>query len=831
MNPSTYSETANGGQQGLAPADLRLKLLANGYVPTPNLGKMPLLKGWPTVKVDETVIASWSRRHKRLPDTGIRLEDDLCVIDLDVDDQVMEEIVTAIEHALPTLASSLLRHGKGYKEAWFLRCPEPVGHLNTRRWCAPGTTEDDGRIGAVEIFGRGERRQFGSFGAHTRSEDEKEILIAYRWEGPSPLDVPYAKLPEVEKADLWKVLDIAEDVLERHGWTPVLRTKKGESSKERLYDLTDDMTFDCDDGVTRTLAELQAAASPKGGLRCSASFMEGASAVNRERCLVSTTQSGVVTVHETAAGETHMPVSAAPPEPLDKKIELDMAVVAERLARLQEHESENKTRRRLELRPGTDTLEQAAAKLVQSYALCPTRQLPVVPIYTDDASAGLSMANFRMMVAPFSEPAKGVDGQPLKTRISPADMWVNSDQRSTVAGLRMRPDKPRPTYKEGSETFINVYRPAVHPAVGGDPWGGIALLEQIVPDPVERVWLRQWTAYKYLNPGTPGPAVLMVARDAFGTGRSTWGDLLKLVFGARHVNTISFDHFAGRTTQAQYTAWQADSLLVLVNESSTADNGSNYRTKHDTYERLKEIVDPRPQERLIHDKYVKAYRAQVCASYCIFTNNPDALPLPAGDRRFAVLTNGGQREPAFWEGLNAWMQDAANVGAFVRWLEATDLTGYSPYAMPPMTEAKAAMTELSQSDLDRALADALALLPAGAFTPEHIMQAMHQAKTVSGYDFPADRVDQLMRKIIQRVCHRVGVRQGANWWFSHDGKRMAVYARTAAEAKKWTRADQEQLRREILRNGVPGAVMQTLGTKLQIAVDNTQNQVHAPSKR
>lgn len=812
MPDPIYSEAASGGQQPLAPADLRLKLLANGYVPTPNLGKMPLLKGWPTVKVDETVIASWSRRHKRLPDTGIRLEGDLCVIDLDVDDQVMEEIVTAIEHALPALASSLLRHGKGYKEAWFLRCPDTVGHLNTRRWCAPGTTEDDGQIGAVEIFGRGERRQFGSFGAHTRSKDEQEVLIAYRWEGPSPLDVPYAALPEVEKADLWKVLDITEEVLERNGWTAVLRTKKGESSKERLYDLTDAMTFDCDDGVTRTLAELQSAASPHGGLRCSASFMEGAIAVNRGRCLVATTQSGVVTVHETAAGETHMPASAAPPPALDETATANVALLAEKLKRLAEQESESKTRRRLELHQGVDTLEQAAGKLVQSYAMCAGLTTPVVPIYTDDVSSGLTMANFRLLVAPFSEPAIGAQGQPLKTRISPADLWVNSDDRQTVAGMRMRPDKERPIYKEKSETYINVYRPAVHPVEGGDPWGGIALLEQIVPDPVERAWLRQWTAYKYLNPGVPGPAVLMVARDAFGTGRSTWGDLLKLLFGSRYVNTISFDHFAGRTAQSQYTEWQADSLIVLVNESSTSDNGSNYRTKHDTYERLKEIVDPRSQERLILGKYIKAYRAQVCASYCIFTNNPDALPLPPGDRRFAVLTNGEPREPEFWERLNEWMRDPANIGAFVRWLEDTDLAAYSPFAPPPMTRGKETMTELSASPIDNAFEAAVQFLPGEVLIPEQIVTAMREYQNTHTVDLP-DRWEAIARRLVQRKLYRVGVKDGNNWTVRYENKKYPLYARTQRQATVWTNTEGEALRREALRSGLPNA-SKTIGDML-----------------
>ena len=38
---------------------LRKQLLKNGYVPLPNLDKRCMLKGWPTVHVDEAAIDMW----------------------------------------------------------------------------------------------------------------------------------------------------------------------------------------------------------------------------------------------------------------------------------------------------------------------------------------------------------------------------------------------------------------------------------------------------------------------------------------------------------------------------------------------------------------------------------------------------------------------------------------------------------------------------------------------------------------------------------------------------------------------------------------------------
>src|SRR4051794_36456128 len=66
---------------------LRLQLLANGYVPIPNRDKVPGFKGWSRITVNEATIRSWkgSRALRRLA-TGLRVESELCVIDVDSND-------------------------------------------------------------------------------------------------------------------------------------------------------------------------------------------------------------------------------------------------------------------------------------------------------------------------------------------------------------------------------------------------------------------------------------------------------------------------------------------------------------------------------------------------------------------------------------------------------------------------------------------------------------------------------------------------------------------------------------------------------------------------
>jgi hypothetical protein len=789
----------------MTPAELRKQLLANGYTPLPNIGKACYLKNWNSITVTEAVIDEWSARKspaKRFPDTGLRIEDSLTVIDLDINHEAMNALRIKLEAKEPELARALVRRGKGHKEAWFIRCDEPFNRIATRRWLAPGAELDRDGSHVVEIFGGASARQFGAFGAHTR-EPDGSVAIAYEWAGKSPLDTPLDQLPVFTRNQLLKLVDFIEETLEATpGWQPVIRTQKGEHIASRVYDLTPELEFECNDGVVRALGELQAAAGERG-LRCSASWLEPGRGHSLTRCLVGKSHDGGLTLWDSATGTTHMPAADAPKTAIGaSSLAADLSALHRKLQEsTKAAQSEAKAKRRAKLSAEDDHL-QAAGKLLQTYAYCPTRQLPIVPLWATKADDGMAMTNFRTMMLPWAGEEEGPRGGIKK--INPVDLWASSPERVTVEGLRLRPDRPRPTYQEKGKTYVNFYEPPVHTAAGGDPALGLELLAQLLPDAGERQWFARWLAYKLANPEVPGPAVVMVAR-AHGTGRGTLGELVRRLFGGQYVRTIGFDHWAGRTYQSQYTDWMAQSLIAIVNESSTADNGSTYRTKHDTYERLKEIIEPRAVERQIITKGDKAYDAVVFTSYLVFTNNPDALPLPANDRRIWVGSNGEPQPVEYWDRINTWMADERNVAAFAQWLLALDLGAYSPYEAPPMTRGKERMTRLSQSDLDRGFETALDRLQDGElFVPPQVLAIMRELIDAEDARYP-DRWQDMALRMVSNKCERVGEPNGRNWHPMIDGKRYAVYARTERTAKKWSGEEPELVRREVLRNGSPNA--------------------------
>ena len=103
----------------------RLAMLKNGFQPLLNDCKRPIEKGWPKQIVDEAEVLSWDR--SALASTGLKIDGDLAVIDVDVADaSLVETLAAAFGERSPTLfAHGLVRHSGGVKEAWIARVDEP----------------------------------------------------------------------------------------------------------------------------------------------------------------------------------------------------------------------------------------------------------------------------------------------------------------------------------------------------------------------------------------------------------------------------------------------------------------------------------------------------------------------------------------------------------------------------------------------------------------------------------------------------------------------------------------------------------------------------------
>ena len=295
-------------QSDSSPTEIRLQVLRNGYAPLPNLDKMCLLPGWPSVEITEEVIRKWGR-SRRFEATGLRLQDGLMALDLDVNvpQEAFDDLADKLVDAFPVLEDALFRKGKGSKEAWFLRTSEPFGRIASGLFIDPEGDPEEGF--RVEAYGGGSSRQFGAIGWHTKDE------LEYRWlDDRSPLNEPLAELPEIDKATVHEIVDfvhawLAEryDLVTLHG--------SGENETEILHDLDSEMVFETMHDGDCTLDQLRTI----GDGNCSASFCDGEIARNTRRCLFNLDHDGNVTIWDSMTGITHREASLAPIDPEERR--------------------------------------------------------------------------------------------------------------------------------------------------------------------------------------------------------------------------------------------------------------------------------------------------------------------------------------------------------------------------------------------------------------------------------------------------------------------------------------------------------------------------------
>jgi hypothetical protein len=257
----------------------RLAMLANGFQPLLNDCKRPIENGWPKKIVDEAEVLSWDR--SALTSTGMKINGDLAVIDVDVADaNLVAKLADALNERFPELFTrGLVRHAGGPKEAWIARVDEPFAQLRSRRWYR-GSDPDDPTAPKymVECFGSLETRQFGIDGPHTR--DRGVVISTYSFAGgASPATTPRASLPVLPKAAYAVACNLFDEMAEAAGVIALKdrRNARGEVLAQ-VFELDADTEIETQDYGVMTVTELESLMQARrkqanaGTLRCSGSF-------------------------------------------------------------------------------------------------------------------------------------------------------------------------------------------------------------------------------------------------------------------------------------------------------------------------------------------------------------------------------------------------------------------------------------------------------------------------------------------------------------------------------------------------------------------------------
>ena len=431
----------------------------------------------------------------------------------------------------------------------------------------------------------------------------------------------------------------------------------------------------------------------------------------------------------------------------------------------------------------------------------------IAPIRTRTATSTVISA-FKTMMLPYRIEIAGPRGG--ITRVSPVDIWLTMPGRVEAAGFRTQPEKDWPIFEEGGKSYINLYRRPELPE-DGDATIGREFLATLLPDDGERAWFEQALSHKLAFPWVPGPSVVMIAQDDYGTGRGLLFKLIIKMFGWQYVKQMEFADVIGRDGQAAYTDWLADSIIVLVDETSS-DEDHRYQTRQRVYERLKDLVDTSRKRRRIKGKYEVIYDVE-CGAWFIFASNHNTpLAIADKDRRLTFLRNGLVQAPEFYAKLAAWMKDPANVGAFRRHLAGVDRSDFNPYAALPTTWKDIA-AEDGLSILDEAVAFAFEVLPGEIVTREQVVATIRALRAKQGWPLRAEW-EALVMLEVKRRGRRIGIRDGRNWKWSlpqAGPRRAAAYARTEVGRQKWSAADTTLALAELQKNETEIAKLQKAG--------------------
>jgi hypothetical protein len=258
----------------------RLAMLDNGYWPLLNDCKRPIEKNWPQKRPDKAEVLSWDR--SLLASTGMKIDGDLAVVDVDVSEAALvEALANALDEKFPELlACGLVRHAGGAKEAWIARVDEPFRRLHSRRWYR-GSDPDNPDVPKhmVECFGSLGTRQFGIDGPHTRRQGEVVSVYSFA-AGVSPATAPRTSLPVLPKAAYAQACNLFDGIAAAAGLSAIkeARGSRGDAAL-RCFELDADTEIETQDYGVMTVAELERLlrarrrhANAPATLRCSGSF-------------------------------------------------------------------------------------------------------------------------------------------------------------------------------------------------------------------------------------------------------------------------------------------------------------------------------------------------------------------------------------------------------------------------------------------------------------------------------------------------------------------------------------------------------------------------------
>jgi hypothetical protein len=268
-----------------------------------------------------------------------------------------------------------------------------------------------------------------------------------------------------------------------------------------------------------------------------------------------------------------------------------------------------------------------------------------------------------------------------------------------LQGVTYAPGESVLCSREGA-VFGNRWRNARPALTGlaGDVTRWMDHVELLVPNAQEREHILNVMACKLQRPDVKiNHAVLHGGTQGCGKD-SMWAPMIWGIGGPTQSNVKTIkDNVA--STQWGY---HLESEMIVIQELRQTDAQDRRALEN----HLKPIIAAPPEYLMVNRKGLHPYEALNRVFLLAFTNEPGAIAIDSNDRRWFVVWSNAPRMTAeqgesFWE----WYKHRGGLGAVASWLQARDISKFSPGATPFKTDAKETLIERSMSSAEAFLVD------------------------------------------------------------------------------------------------------------------------------
>lgn len=291
-------------------------------------------------------------------------------------------------------------------------------------------------------------------------------------------------------------------------------------------------------------------------------------------------------------------------------------------------------------------------------------------------------------------------------RVPTSQLWLVNPDRPSTYTLTWAPGRERFIHNPKGEPALNTWsRRRIDAPPDWEQRAALFLdhVEYLVPVAEERAKFLDWLAHIEQVPGVlPHHGYLMFTRT-FGVGRNWLASALTRVWRGNVAASLDLRALL----DGQFNERISQKTLAIVDEIHLGESGNALFALSAKMRQL--MTEDR---RVINNKYGLQVEEFAASRWLIFSNHEDALPMPEGDRRFAVIANPtAPRSPDCYTRLYNALDDPAFIESVRQALAARDIRQFNPGARPMLNEAKRAVIEATTPELDKDLRAILAEWP------------------------------------------------------------------------------------------------------------------------